>query len=454
MGKINEFLTQIDNILWGDWMLFVLLGIGILYTVISGFVQVRHFPYIIRKTLFDPIKLNQKSSTEKGTVTSFQALCTALASCVGGGNIVGVCTAILAGGMGAIFWMWVAAFVGMATKYGEIILGIKYREKNEKGDYISGPFYYIEKGLNMKSLAILCAFFMVVQIIGGNFIQSNIVSGVVKDSFGVPTYITGIILVAFIFTISVGGLKRLAHMAQKITPIMALVYLLCGLIIILINIEKVPGVFMDIFQGAFGLRAVAGGTLGSMMIAMQKGIARGLYSNEAGEGSASVLHAAANVKHPVDQGITGVTEVFIDTFVICTVTGLIIGVTGAANSSFEGNVLMINAVASVWEPLRYLISISLILFCVTSLTCQWYFGFTGLNYIWGFNVADKFKYVFPFFCMIGAVLKIDLVWTIQDIALALLTIPNIVALIYLYPQVKELTKEYFFSDDYINSLEK
>ena len=402
MKEFQAILTTFDDWLWGNWLLFVLLGVGLLYTIMTGGIQVRRFGYIIKKTVWEPIRSKDKESKESGTISSFQALCTAIASCVGSGNIVGVSTAVLAGGMGAIFWMWVAAFVGMATKYGEIILGMLYREKNEEGNYVGGPMYYIKKGLRLPWLATLCAFFMVTQIIGGNFIQSNTISGVMKENFGVPYLTTGIVLVLLIFIITLGGLKRLAHVAQTLVPSMAVIYVVGGMCIILANITKVPGVFADIFAGAFGMRAMAGGAMGAMLVAMQKGVARGLYSNEAGEGSAPVIHSAAQVNHPVEQGITGVAEVFLDTFVICTITGLILGVTGVLDSGAPGNVLAINAFASVWEPLRYVVALCLLLFSSTTLMSQWYFGFVGLNYIFGAGVAGKFKYVFPCFCIVGA----------------------------------------------------
>ena len=443
MDKILEALAAFDSWLWGNWLLFVLLGVGILYTVISGFVQVRHFGYILRKTLWNPIRYGDRDAESEGSVSSFQALNMALASCVGSGNIVGVATAVLAGGLGAIFWMWVAAFVGLATKYGEIILGMLYRVKDDRGTWMGGPMYYIRDGLHAPFLALLCALFMVVQIIGGNFIQSNTISGVMKDTFRVSPVVTGVVLTVLIFTVSAGGLKRFAHVARKVVPIMAGMYVISGLFIILINIRAVPGVLADIFAGAFGLRAVGGGVLGSMLIAMQKGVARGLYSNEAGEGSAPVLHSAAEVDHPVEQGLTGVTEVFLDTFVICTITGLVLGVTGVLDSGLPGEVLALYAFASVWEPLRYVLTISLLLFSGTSLMSQWYFGFVGLNYIFGRNVAEKFKYVFPCFCILGAVLTSEAVWTIQDIALGLLTIPNLIAMLCLWPKVRAATKEYF-----------
>lgn len=443
MERLTDMLKVFDDWLWGNWLLFVLLGVGILYTVITGCVQVRHFGYIMKKTLWEPIRGKAKDSTDGGTVSSFQALCMAVASCVGSGNIVGVSTAVLVGGLGAIFWMWVAAFVGMATKYGEIILGMIYREKDESGNYVGGPMYYIRKGLKAPWLAALCACFMIVQIIGGNFIQSNTVSGVMKENFGVPQAASGIVLVVIIYIVALGGLKRLAHVTQKLVPAMACIYVVGGVVIILANISAVPGVLRDIFLGAFGLRAVSGGVAGSMIIAMQKGVARGLYSNEAGEGSAPVIHSAADVKHPVEQGIVGITEVFLDTFVICTITGLVLGVTGVLDSGAAGNVLVIYAFAEVWEPLRYLVAVSLLLFCISTLMSQWYFGFVGLSYLFRKSVAEKFKYIFPCFCMIGALTEIEFVWTLQDIALGLLTIPNLVAMIILFPKVRKATKEFF-----------
>lgn len=445
MQRLSQLLDRINSIIWGNWLLIVLLGIGLLYTVLSRFVQIRRFPYIMRKTLLEPWK-QKKAAAENGddsSISSFQALCTAVASCVGSGNIVGVSTAVLAGGLGAIFWMWVAAFVGMATKYGEIILGLLYRVKDEDGNYTGGPMYYIRDGLHAPILASLCAVFMVIQIIGGNFIQSNTIGSVMQNHFHVPELVTGLVLVVLIFTVSAGGLRRLTHITQNLVPAMALLYVVSGLLIILFNITRLPAVLSEIVTSAFGWRPMLGGATGSMIIAMQKGIARGLYSNEAGEGSAPVIHSAANVQHPVEQGITGVTEVFLDTFVICTISGLVLGVTDVLDSGLPGSILMIHAFSTVWGPLKYLVILSLLLFCTTTLMSQWYFGFVGLNYLFGSTIAQKFKYVFPLFCLIGAVTAIDIVWTIQDIALGLLTIPNLIALIALSPQVKKCSDEYW-----------
>ena len=451
MDQLFRALTAFDNWLWGNWLLFVLLGVGLLYTAVTGFVQIRHFPYIFRKCLLEPLKSRQADPREAGSISSFQALCTAVASCVGSGNIIGISTAVLAGGLGAIFWMWVAAFFGMATKYGEIILGLMYREKDEEGAWVGGPMYYIKKGLKAPWLAALCAIFTIVQIIGGNFIQSNTISGVMKESFSVPYPVTGAALVIFIFVITLGGLKRLAHVTQRLVPFMAGLYVAGGLLIILANISLVPGVLSSIVRGAFGLDAMAGGAAGSMIMAMQRGVARGLYSNEAGEGSAPVIHSAASVRHPAVQGMTGVIEVFLDSFVICTISGLVLGVTGVLETGAPASVLAVHAFGSIWPPLRYVVSISILMFSSTTLMSQWYFGFVGLNYLFGRRVAEKFKYVFPLFCIAGAMAAIDLVWTIQDIALGLLTIPNLVAMIFLFPKVRAASREFWQSPERFSS---
>ncbi|MBO3445781.1 sodium:alanine symporter family protein [Clostridium sp. CCUG 7971] len=444
MENLELFLRKLASILWGNWLLYILLSVGILYSFATDFVQLRKFPYIIKQTIMNPIKQKSKRDNSDGTITSFQAMCTALAGCVGSGNIIGVSTALVSGGLGAIFWMWVAAFLGMATKYGEIILGIIYREKNNKGEYVGGPMYYISKGLKLPILGSITALLMTVQIIGGNFIQSNAISGVMKNSFNVPSLITGILLVTIVFIIVSGGLKRLASVTQRVVPIMAIFYILFGLLLILINIDKVPGTIIQIIKSAFTIESSIGGIAGhTIKEAMRFGVARGLYSNEAGEGSAPVIHSTANVSHPAEQAIFGVTEVFIDTIVICTITGLILGCTGVLDSGADPSILVINAFGTIHPILRYIVSISLILFSLTSLISQWYFGYVGLNYIFGEKIAINFKYVFPIFSIVGALISIDIVWLIQDCALGLLIIPNLIALIILVPEVRKYTKEFF-----------
>ncbi len=446
MERLEGIFYNLSGRLWGNWLLYVLIGVGILYTVITGFIQVRYFPYIIKTTLIKPLmtRSKKKENKEDSSITSFQALCTALASCVGSGNIVGVSTALVSGGLGAIFWMWVAAFFGMATKYAEILLGMVYREKNEKGEFLGGPMYYIGKGLHMPFLATLTAIFMTIQIIGGNFIQSNTISGVMKNTFNVSTKVTALVLMICVFIVISGGLKRVANFAQNIVPVMAAIYVLGGIIIIIMNFKIIPLVFKNIFISAFTFKAGVGGVAGfTIKEAMRFGVARGLYSNEAGEGSAPVIHSAANVKHPVEQAIFGVTEVFIDTFVVCTITALLLACTGVLTSGKPASSLAINAFATIHPIFKYVVSLSLILFSTSTLISQWYFGYVGISYVFNANIADKFKYVFPLFTIFGTLSSINLVWLIQDCALGLLVIPNLIALVILSPQVKRHTKEYF-----------
>jgi AGCS family alanine or glycine:cation symporter len=415
-----------------------------LYTIITGGIQIRRFGYIIRKTIWEPILSKSKESKEAGTISSFQALCTAVASCVGSGNIVGVSTAVLAGGMGAIFWMWVAAFVGMATKYGEIILGMLYREKNEEGNYVGGPMYYIKKGLHAPWLAVLCAFFMVTQIIGGNFIQSNTISGVMKENFGVPYLTTGIALVLIIFVITLGGLKRLADTAQKIVPVMASLYIAGGIVVVLTHLDSILPMLQSILQEACSMKAGMGAAAGlTMKEAMRFGVARGLYSNEAGEGSAAVIHSAAQVDHPARQGFYGVVEVFVDTMVICSTTGFSILASGVPLEGASAASLAAEAFGTVSPLFKYVVSVSLILFASTSIMSQWYFGHVSLMYIKSLKGDRFYRILFPVLILLGSLSTAGIVWSVQDCMLGLLIIPNVLALLKLSPVVMKLTAEFF-----------
>ena len=457
MDAFTNFLGKVDDIVWGLPLIILIIVCGIYLTIRLKFLQIVHLPKALRFMI-----KNEEDGT--GEVTSFGALCTALSATIGTGNIVGVATAIgiLAGGPGALFWMWIAALFGMATKYSEGLLAVKYRKIDEDGHVLGGPFYYIESGMGHKWrwLAKIFAFFgACVGLMGiGTFTQVNGIASAVQaffdpdkantvsifgNDYSIAIVISAFILAILVGLVVIGGIQRISKVSQIIVPFMAVLYIVVCLVLIIVNINKVPAAFETIVKCAFKPMSFAGGVTASLAIAMQKGVARGLYSNEAGEGSAPVIHSAAQVNHPVEQGITGVAEVFLDTFVICTITGLVLGVTGVLDSGAPGNVLAINAFASVWEPLRYVVAVCLLMFSSTTLMSQWYFGFVGLNYIFGTKVADKFKYVFPCFCIIGALAEIELVWVIQDVALGLLTIPNLIAMVALAPQVRKATKEYF-----------
>jgi len=396
VDRIELFFEKASACLWGDWMLSALLGLGIYYTCMTGFAQVRFFPYIIRRFAKEAGR-GGKGQAGAGKCSSYQALCTAVASCVGSGNIVGVSTAILAGGPGALLWMWVAAFLGMATKLGEITLGMRYHSYDKEHKVIGGPMYYIAHAWKMKWVGALVAVLLFIQNAGATLIQSNTISGVAKEAFFLPHGATGILLaLAMTFVIS-GGFQRLVHAAEEIVPVMAGMYVLCGLIVLVLRIPRLPAVLQSIIEGAFTIKAGTGAAVGlTMKEAMRFGIARGLYSNEAGKGSAAVIHSSAQADHPVRQGIYGIVEVFIDTMIICSTTGFAVLLTGAEQSHANASTL----------------------------------------------AAVAFGSVFPVMIIFGSLSTIDLVWFIQDCALGVLILPNIIALLILGPEVRGLVREF------------
>lgn len=442
MDRIELFFEKVSGYLWGDWMLAVLLGLGVYYTCMTGFAQVRFFPYILRQFAKDAKKKDEAQSGS-GKCSSYQALCAAVASCVGSGNIVGVSTAILAGGPGALFWMWVAAFLGMATKLGEITLGMRYHSYDKDQKVIGGPMYYIAHAWKMKWVGALVAVFLFIQNAGATLIQSNTVSGVAKEAFSLPHLATGILLAIVMTFVISGGFQRLVHAAEKVVPVMAGLYVMCGLIVLVLCMPKVPEVLKSIIQGAFTFEAGTGAVAGlTIKEAMRFGIARGLYSNEAGEGSAAVLHSSAQVDHPVRQGLYGIMEVFIDTMIICSTTGFAVLLTGANQSYTNASTLAAAAFGSVLPGMDKVIYISLILFAGTSMMSQWYFGHVSLTYLGKPKLAIVYRMLFPLMILLGSLSTIDMVWFIQDCALGLLVLPNIVALLILGPEVRGLVREF------------
>lgn len=442
MDKIELFFEKASAYLWGDWMLIALLGLGIYYTCMTGFVQVRFFPYIIRQFVKEARK-KEGEQIGTGKCSSYQALCTAVASCVGSGNIVGVSTAILAGGPGALFWMWVAAFLGMATKLGEITLGMRYHSYDKENKVIGGPMYYIAHAWKVKWVGALVAVLLFIQNAGATLIQSNTISGVAKEAFFLPNEVTGILLAVVMTFVISGGFQRLVHAAEKVVPVMAGIYVLCGLVVLVLCMPCLPSVLKSIIQGAFTIKAGTGAALGlTMKEAMRFGVARGLYSNEAGEGSAAVIHSSAQVDHPVRQGLYGVIEVFIDTMVICSTTGFAVLLTGVNQYHTNASTLAAAAFGSVLPGMDKIIYISLILFAGTSMMSQWYFGHISLTYLGKPNLALLYRMIFPVMIIFGSLSTIDLVWFIQDCALGVLIIPNIIALLILGPEVRGLVKEF------------
>lgn len=448
--QIEEILVSIDDFVTGIPLIVLILLTGIFFTIRLRGLQITQLP----KALKFMVK-NEEGGT--GEVTSFGALCTALSATIGTGNIVGVATAIVSGGPGALFWMWIAAFFGMATKYAEGVLAIKYRVIDDDGHVLGGPFYYIQNGMGMKWkwLAKLFAFFGVgVGLLGiGTFTQVNGITSAVKDFFdpnslhtlrifnteySISVIIAGIILTVCVALVLIGGLQRISSVAQIIVPFMAIFYVLACLIIVFINIKEVPSALTTILKSAFGLDAVAGGILGSIIISMQKGIARGIFSNEAGLGSAPIAAAAAQTKEPVRQGLVSMTGTFIDTIIICTLTGLSIVITNSYNIGLEGVSVTTNAFKQ-GLPFNatlssFILMMCLVFFAFTTILGWNYYSERCLEYLTHTNqkVVKTYRWIYILAVFIGPFMTVSAVWTIADIFNALMALPNLIALFALH----------------------
>ena len=441
MKMIEHCFISFANLLWGDWMLVLLIGLGVFYTIMTRGIQFRSIPWIWRElTGKDKQSRETNSDDSSKGISSMQALFTGIARCVGSGNIVGVATALIAGGPGALLWMWIAAFFGMATKYGEIVLGMCYRSKDEKGMYAGGPMYYIAKGLGVPRLGAVVAVLLFIQNGAATLIQSNTISSVMQDVHHVPKIVTGVVLAILMSFVITGGLKRLAQVAQRVVPFMAGLYIVGGIIVIAVNAESFLPMLRSIISGAFTFQAAAGYTVKQ---AMRFGVARGLYSNEAGEGSAAVIHSSAEVDHPSRQGFYGVLEVFADTMIICSTTGFVILSSGVELGGASAASLSALAFSTVFPAMQYVVSVSLVLFAATSIMSQWYFGHVSLTYLRSKRGDSIYKKTFPVLILLGSLSTIDMVWAIQDCMLGLLIVPNIIALFILSPKVAQKTKEFF-----------
>lgn len=472
----TEFLSKVDDIVWGVPTIVLILATGLILTIRLRGLQ---FTKLGRgfKTLF------QNEKTGKGEVSPFAALCTALSATIGTGNIVGVATAIATGGPGALFWMWIAALVGIATKYTECMLAIKYREHKADGHVLGGPFYTIEKGMkertgfSWKWLAVLFAIFGVcVGLFGiGTFTQINGIASAVKGAFDPnsehiaftlfgndyswATVIAGIIVTVFAALVIIGGLQRISKVAQVIVPFMAILYVFLGISVLLMNATKIPGAFVIIFKAAFAPKAVTGGVVGSMIIAMQKGIARGIFSNEAGLGSAAIAAASAQVEEPVQQGIVSMLGTFIDTIIVCTMTGLSIVIAFTNNGQFilpqvggvalQGVDLTSKAFSSVLggdgRSVQFLLMICLVFFAFTTILGWDYYSERCLEYLSNGKMKLVFIYriIYIIAVAIGPYMTISQVWTIADITNGLMAIPNCISLIVLSGVAAKTTNDYF-----------
>ena len=465
----NDVLTAIDDFVWGVPLMTLILAGGILLTARLAGLQFRQLPRALRYMM-----KNEKDGS--GEVSSFGALCTALSATIGTGNIVGVATAIVAGGPGAMFWMWLAALFGMATKYSEGLLAVKYRsiDKNT-GHVLGGPFYYIERGMGKRLpqiswrwLAKIFAFFgMCVGLFGiGTFTQVNSINGAITNFFDPDkaasvtilgmnyswaTVIGGIVLAILVGLVVIGGIKRIASVSERIIPAMVVLYVGFSIIVLLANLDKIPGAFVVIFESAFGLRAAAGGALGAIIIAMQKGIARGIFSNEAGLGSAPIAAAAAQTKEPVRQGLVSMTGTFLDTIIVCSMTGLALVMTGAyqipglegaavTTAAFQMGLPFIPA-----EAVSFVLMVCLALFGFTTILGWDYYGERCLEYLSGGSkkAVKTYRWLYILAVFIGPYMTVSAVWTIADIFNACMAIPNMIALIVLSGVVVKETRDYF-----------
>ncbi|WP_294367290.1 sodium:alanine symporter family protein [uncultured Clostridium sp.] len=445
--NLEEVLKNIDGIVWGPPLLILLVGTGIYFTFKLNFIQMFKLPLAI-KYLF--LNDDDKSDNEaKGEVSSFAALCTALSATIGTGNIVGVATAIATGGPGALFWMWVAAFFGMATKYAEGVLAIKYREVDENGEMSGGPMYYIEKGVGNKFLANMFAFFgIAVALLGiGTFGQVNSISKAALISFNIPIWFTAIIITILVTLVTLGGIKRISNVAEKIVPTMAILYIIGALLVLICNFKAIPSAITLIIKSAFNPSAVLGGTTGiTISLAIQMGIGRGVFSNEAGLGSAPIAAAAAKTKYPVKQGLISMTGTFIDTIIICTMTGLAIVLTGSFNSGLEGAAMTTFAFENGLPFAiigKYIVNIGLIFFAFTTIIGWNYYGERCIQYLIGIKGIKFYKIIFIALVGVGPFLSLNLVFIIADIVNGLMALPNLIGLIKLRNIVISETNNFF-----------
>ncbi|GAB7021452.1 sodium:alanine symporter family protein [Salidesulfovibrio brasiliensis] len=440
MQQIESFINFIGGYVWGWPMLILLVGTGVWLTIILKGLQFRELWY----SLYLALIKREEADADKGDISNFQALMTALSATVGTGNIAGVATAISIGGPGALFWMWVTGLVGMATKYGEAVLAVKYRITDENGEMAGGPMYYLERGLGMKWLGTAFAVFAAVAAFGiGNMVQSNSVADAVEATFGIPHIYVGVVLAVLTGMVILGGIKSIGRVTGVLIPIMIIFYLAGAVIIVAMNLDKVPGAFALIFEHAFNPTAAGGGFAGAtVMMAMRFGIARGVFSNESGLGSAPIAAAAAKTKHPVDQALVSMTQTFIDTIVVCTLTGLIL-VMFNWNSGLEGAELTTAAFEMGFSGGQYIVTLGLILFAYSTILGWSYYGEKSIEYLFGTKLITPYRVLFIIAVLVGSSLKVSFVWALADCFNGLMAVPNLIGLLMLSPVIASETKEYF-----------
>lgn len=462
LAKVTAINSSVNSVMWGPIMLVLLVGTGVFLSFRTGFIQFTHFWQILRNTIGSLFQKREGDRKSGKNLTAFEAVSTALASTVGTGNIAGVTGAIFVGGPGTVFWMWVSAIFGMVTKYSEIVLAVKYRKTARDGTHYGGPMYYIEKGLEMKWLAVLFALLSGIACFGiGNIAQSteitnSVVSLLSMAGISVKPIVVGVILAILVGIVVLGGVKRIGQVTSYMVPFMAAFYILAGIVIIAMRMNEVPGVLSLIMRSAFTSEAVVGGVGGyAMMTAIQQGLARGVFSNEAGLGSAPMAHAASETKNPVEQGMWGVFEVFVDTIVICTITSLAVLLSGVYQGATigEGGTYLSNGVAAAAAFNAILpgnlggivLQISLLFFSLTTILGWSYYGACSWGYLTGNNktVNTIYKLLFIAVCVVGAAGSGQLMWSISDTLNACMAVPNLIALLLLSGTVTQITRSYF-----------
>ena len=454
---IKQINDVVNGLVWGVPAMVCIIGVGILMSIRTRFIQFRKFPYAMKATLG---KIFKKSEAGKGAITPFQAVCTALEATVGTGNIAGVAGAIAIGGPGAVFWMWISAILGMCTKFAEVTLAVHFRERNEHGDWVGGPMYYIKNGLSKKwrFLAVLYAAFAVLTVFGtGNATQVNTITTAInsallnynvveQSSLGTVSLIIGIIITIVVGMVLLGGIKRIAKVTERLVPFMAVLYIILGVGVIVINIENVPAVFYNIFYGAFNPAAITGGVVGTLFVSMQKGVSRGIFSNEAGLGTGSIAHATADTKDPVEQGVFGIFEVFADTIIICTLTALTILCSGVPIEfgAAAGAELTISGFVSTYGNwVSLFTAVAMCCFAFSTILGWGLYGARCMEFLGSAKFIKPFMVLYSLMGVVGATMDLGLLWSVADTFNGLMAIPNLIALFLLSGTVVKLVKEKF-----------
>nr|WP_315025014.1 sodium:alanine symporter family protein [uncultured Aminipila sp.] len=462
LNTIENVNAVINDFVWGVPAMICIIGVGLYLSFSTHFIQLRKFNYAIKMTLG---KAFQKSEAAEGSTTPFQSLCTALAATVGTGNIAGVAGAIAIGGPGAVFWMWISAFLGMCTKFSEVTLAVHFREKNIHGDWVGGPMYYIKNGLsaNWQWLAVAFSGFGVLTVFGtGNATQVNTITTAIDSALlnfnvistanmGIINLIIGIIITILVALVLLGGIKRIGKVTEILVPFMALFYIILALGVVFLNIKHLPSVFGMIFTGAFSPSAVTGGVVGSMFMSLKKGFSRGIFSNEAGLGTGSIAHASADVNHPVKQGLFGIFEVFADTIVICTLTALVILCSGIKVNYgvAAGAELTISGFTSAYGGwITLFTAIALCCFAFSTVLGWGLYGTRCIEFLFGSKIIKPFIIVYSLVAIVGATADLGMIWSIAETFNGLMAIPNLIALFLLGGTVVKLVKEYFSNPAY------